>query len=395
MNIIKIKTFENVKLSEIKEDFNPRTDFSGVDELVKSIESVGLLQPVVVRKDGEKFILVDGSQRLRALKKLEQKETQAIVIDAKSADEAQMAANLMRSDLNVLERARGYERLVRLMPSRYNAASVAKTFCDSKKSVERLISVAKRIPANFDGKLGPMIGRMDFEDLEMIAQVPNNGTMDKVIEAMDIKDPRFYYAIGKVTKSLDYSCDALTTGKLVSAGRAFVIKNKNNHDSAYTTDEAAFKEAKDAYEAKQKKVYGQEDKANREKVVEKTEKQKTAERAARKKEKDARDSAVKELPALFGKFICRGPLTDEIHDAAKELFEHHVDSDKCRRLWAAFGIDGCSKVSSYELRGKTYDKVIKPYIKSTDAVVKLLSFVKLGWKDGKTPEQAWVEGMKK
>ena len=394
MNIIKIKTFENVKLSEIKEGFNPRADFSGVDELVKSIESVGLLQPVVVRKDGEKFILVDGSQRLRALKTLDQKETQAIVIDAKSADEAQMAANLMRSDLNILERARGYERLVRLMPSRYNAASVAKTFCDSKKSVERLISVAKRIPANFDGKLGPMIGQMDFEDLEMLAQVPA-ASMGRVIDALDVRDPRFYHAIGKVAKSLDYSCDALTTGKLVSTGRAFVIKNKNNHDSAYTTDAAAYKEAKDAYEAKHKQQYGAQDKANKEKVVEKSEKQKAVDRAVRKKEKDARAAAVKELPALFQKFIVQITGQKDIDALGLEVCEKHLDSDKCRRLWAAFGIEGCSKVSSYELRSKTWDKVFSPIVKTPSQIARLRTFLTFGWKDGKTPEQAWVEGMKK
>lgn len=386
-----------VKIADVKEDFNPRSNFNGVvDELVKSISAVGLLQPIVVRQDGEKIILVDGACRLRALKKLEQKETQAIVIEAKSADEAQMAANLMRSDLNILERARGYERMIRLFPKKYNTAGIGKMFGESEKMVKRLVSVAQKIPANFDAKIGAMNG-LEFEAIEMLAQIPNDGTMDKVIESMTINNPNIFAALQKVAHQLDYSCDALTTGKLISSGKAFVIKGRHGNESAYTTDAAAFKEAKDAYEAKQKKQYGQEDKKGREKVKEKSEKQKNAERAARKKEKEARMEAVKALPGLFKRFIAKAATADEIHAAAKELFENHTDSDKCRRLWAAFGIKGCDKISSYELRGKTFEKVILPNIDATspDVVARILAFTKMGWKDGATPEQAWVAGMKK
>lgn len=389
-----MKNVMMVKLSEIKEDFNPRTDFSSVTELAKSIASVGLLQPIVVQKKGEGFKIVDGACRYRALKSLEQKETQVIVIDAKSAEEAQMAANLMRADLNLIERARGYERMVRLFPARYNAAGIAKMFGEKKQAVERLISVAKRIPASMDIHLGPLMGQIDFEEVEMIAQIPTK-VMEKAIRALDARNPNIWSALSKIAKQLDYNCDALTTGKLVSAGRAFVVKRTNGSESAWTTDEAAYKEAKDAYEAKQKKAYGSEDKAGRAKIAEKSEKQKAADRAAKKKEKEARMEAVKELPALFLKFIAKKPSMDQVHAAAKELFEHHMDSDKCRRLWAAFKFDGCSNVSSYELRGKTYDVVVKPHIKTPEQVAMVLAFTKAGWKDGVTPEQAWVSGMKK
>ena len=67
-----------VKLSEIKEGFNPRADFSSVDELARSIESIGLLQPIVVKMSSQDkgfvYIVVDGACRLRALKKLGQKK---------------------------------------------------------------------------------------------------------------------------------------------------------------------------------------------------------------------------------------------------------------------------------------------------------------------------------
>lgn len=383
-----------VKLSEIKEDFNPRTDFSSVEELAKSIASVGLLQPMVVIASKDGYSLVDGACRLRALKKLDQKETQVIVIDTKSADEAQMAANLMRADLNVLERARGYERMIRLFPAKYNVSGVAKTFGESKKSVERLVSVAKRIPANFDGKLAMILSNIKFEELELLAQIPNDGTMDKVIEAISVQDPDVWQALGKKAERLDYSCDALTTGKLVSAGRAFIVKS-GERETAWTTDKQAFKEAKESYEAKQKKQYGSEDKAGREKIVEKTEKQKAADREVMKKEKEAQKKAVSELPGLFKKFVMDLASQEDIDALGREVCEKHLDSDKCRRLWTAFNVPGYDKVSSYELRSKTWEKVFAPTIKTAQQVAKLRTFFSLGWKDGKSPEQAWVKGMKK
>ncbi len=395
----------NVKMSEIKEDFNPRSDFSSVDEIAKSIESVGLLQPIVVRELGNKgdkkemlYSIVDGACRFRALKKLGQKETQVVVVSAESAEEGQMAANLMRSNLNVLERARGYERMVRLFPAKYNAAGLSKIFGDPKSSVERLISVAKRIPANFDGKLSPMMQHLGFEDLEQLAQVPNNGTMDKVIEALSEKDSHrnmVYMALNKACKALDYSVDALTTGKLVAAGRAFVIKNQHRQESAYTTDLAAYKEAKEAYEKKQGKTYGAAEKDHKEKVKAKSEKQVAVERAARKKEKESRLKAVAELAPLFKKYVKDLATEKDVDELGREACERHLDSDKCRRLWAAFGIKGCSDVSSYDLRSKTWEKVFAPIVKTGQQVARLRTFLTLGWKDGKTPEQAWVDGMKK
>lgn len=386
-----MKNMMMVKMSEIKEDFNPRTDFSSVAELAKSIESVGLLQPIVVQAAKDGYVIVDGACRFRALKELDQKETQVIVIDVKSVEEAQMAANLVRSDLSILERARGYERMVRLFPARYNAVGIAKMFGESKKDVERLISVAKRIPVKYDAKMG----KMEFEDLELLAQIPAKH-IDAIAHAIDATNGRpVWAALAKVAKELDWNCDAVTTGKLVSEGRAFVIKGHNRQESAYTLDTDAFKMARDVYEAKRKKEYGVEDKKGKERIVEKSEKQKAAEKLARKKEKEAHNRAVFELPGLFKKFMDGSPTIDQIHAAARELFEHHMDSDKCRRLWAAFNVKGCDKVASYDLRGKTYDVVIKPHVNIPSDISRVLEFCKLGWKDGMRPEQAWVEGMKK
>lgn len=392
-----MKNVVMVKLSEIKEDFNPRTDFSSVPELAKSIESVGLLQPIVVQKNGEGYKIVDGACRFRALKSLDQKETQVVVIDAKTAEEAQMAANLMRADLNVLERARGYERMIRLFPAKYNVAGVAKTFGEKKQAVERLVSVAKRIPAALDAKLGPMVGSLGFEDLEMVAQLPLGGVMEGVVNALSPNNPRFYEAIRKVAKELDWQCDALTTGKLVAAGMAFVVKNKNGGETAYTTDEASFKEAKDAYEKKHARQYGASDKAGREKVKEKSEKQKAADRAARKKAKDAKEAAIKALPVMLKKFLGAKPKVASIEALGLELCERHLKSESSREILAAFGVkkSDVEKIGYMGLQKRVW-KEIQPMCGTAESMAQLCAFLNIKeWDGAGSHEENWVNGIKK
>jgi ParB/RepB/Spo0J family partition protein len=386
---------ENIKLADIKAGINPRIDVAGVDELSKSIESVGLLQPIVVRKSQEGFVLVDGSRRLAALKLLKQTETQVAVLDLTTEDavEASLAANLMRTDLNLIERMRACELMVTKYPARYNAAGIAKSFGGTKATVDRMISASKRISAKLDAKLMPKLGRLEFADIEILAQVPA-AQQEKVVDAIG-EHGGVRQALAKTAKALDWNCDAITTGKLVSAGKAFVVKSRGDGESAYTFDAEAHKEAREAYEKKHKQEYGAATKQHVEKVKEKTEAQKTKEREARKKEKEKQDAAVKALFGEFKKFIKKAPNQTELHAAAREAFERHVDSDKCRRLWTAFGVEGCSKVSSYELRGVTYDKVIKPHIKFASEAIMLVTFLSLGWKEGQTPEVAWVTGMAK
>jgi ParB family chromosome partitioning protein len=88
---------------------------AALTELAESIRAEGLLQPIVVRKVGEKFQLIAGERRWRAFQFLKIKTIPARVITANDATSASIALieNLQREGLNPMEEAFGYASLIR------------------------------------------------------------------------------------------------------------------------------------------------------------------------------------------------------------------------------------------------------------------------------------------
>ena len=84
-------------------------------ELAESIRSEGLLQPVVVRKTGDKFQLIAGERRWRAFQHLKIKAIPARIVEASNASSAALGLieNLQREGLNPIEEAHGYASLIR------------------------------------------------------------------------------------------------------------------------------------------------------------------------------------------------------------------------------------------------------------------------------------------
>jgi ParB family chromosome partitioning protein len=101
----------------IANPYQPRRDMDPkyVEELAKSIESEGLLQPIVVRMKGKQFELIAGERRLRAFEYLKKETVPARVIEASDASSATLALieNLQRENLNPIDEALGYASLVR------------------------------------------------------------------------------------------------------------------------------------------------------------------------------------------------------------------------------------------------------------------------------------------
>ncbi len=84
-------------------------------ELAESIRSEGLLQPIVVRKTGDKYQLIAGERRWRAFQLLKIKTIPARVVEASNASSAALGLieNLQREGLNPIEEAYGYASLIR------------------------------------------------------------------------------------------------------------------------------------------------------------------------------------------------------------------------------------------------------------------------------------------
>src|SRR6476620_6579810 len=102
-----------------KNPFQPRKDFSpdGLKELQESLSLSGLLQPITVRRapgGGEEYELIAGERRLRAATELGWTTISAVVkeLDDRELLGLALVENLQRSDLNPVEEAEGYNRLI-------------------------------------------------------------------------------------------------------------------------------------------------------------------------------------------------------------------------------------------------------------------------------------------
>jgi ParB family transcriptional regulator, chromosome partitioning protein len=109
--------FRPIPISKIQPNpFQPRKEFREEDlaQLQASLAATGLLQPVTVRVVGDHFELVAGERRLRAATRLGWTEIPAIVkdYDDRALLTLALVENLQRADLNPVEEAEGYSRLV-------------------------------------------------------------------------------------------------------------------------------------------------------------------------------------------------------------------------------------------------------------------------------------------
>jgi ParB family chromosome partitioning protein len=96
--------------------WQPRKDFDPerLDELARSVRENGMIQPLVVRKNGDNYELIAGERRLRAVRDvLDWKKVPVVVMDAEDARMRELALveNLQRADLNAIEIAEAYREL--------------------------------------------------------------------------------------------------------------------------------------------------------------------------------------------------------------------------------------------------------------------------------------------
>ena len=96
--------------------YQPRTRFreEALDELTRSIRASGIIQPLVVRPIGQRFQLIAGERRWRAAQRAGLTKVSTIVrqVPDELALEMTLVENIQREDLNAIEAARAFERLM-------------------------------------------------------------------------------------------------------------------------------------------------------------------------------------------------------------------------------------------------------------------------------------------
>ena len=106
-----------VKISQIEPNRNqPRKNFDedALQELADSIKQYGIIQPLVVQKKGKLYEIIAGERRWRAARLAKLKEIPVIIKEytAQEIMEIALIENIQREDLNPIEEAQAYKRLI-------------------------------------------------------------------------------------------------------------------------------------------------------------------------------------------------------------------------------------------------------------------------------------------
>ena len=182
-----IKRITEVELARIAPNpGQPRKTFSeaSIDELAATIEEVGLLQPIILRRseDGG-YVIVAGERRWRACKKLAWTSMDAIVVDGKNADEISIIENMQRENLKPLEEAEAVETLIK--NHSYTQEDAARILGKSRSSITELLGLL-RLPETiriecrtFDIPKSTLlaISRMGPEEQEAAFEAAKSGGM--------------------------------------------------------------------------------------------------------------------------------------------------------------------------------------------------------------------------
>ncbi len=137
----------------------PRTHFNEtlLQELSESIRENGVLQPLLVRKKGQKYEIIAGERRYQASKLAGIEKLPVIIkdVDDQKMLELALIENLQRSDLNPIEEAKGYKQL--LKESRMTQEALSKAVSKSRSAITnslRLLDLPDEVQQLlFDGKM--------------------------------------------------------------------------------------------------------------------------------------------------------------------------------------------------------------------------------------------------
>ena len=173
----------SISINKIKSDKDqPRKSFDSekIAELTESIKTHGIIQPLILRKiDNDQYIIVAGERRWRAAKIAGLKEVPAIIMDLTESEilEISLIENIQRQDLNPIEEAIAYKKLIDDFKMTHEELS--KRIGKSRTSITntmRLINLDDRVQQYIiegvisEGHGRALLGIKDFEIQYELAQ---------------------------------------------------------------------------------------------------------------------------------------------------------------------------------------------------------------------------------
>ncbi|MBI4470528.1 MAG: ParB/RepB/Spo0J family partition protein [Acidobacteria bacterium] len=153
----------------------PRIDVGDLDELMASIREKGVLEPILVKPNGNRpgFLIISGERRFRAAKQVGLREIPCIEMDVDERGVAEIALieNLQRKDLTPFEEANGLKVLVERFG--YTHDQVSKKIGKSRTSVTEALSVAE-LPE----EIRELCRRADIQSKSMLVQIARQGSVE-------------------------------------------------------------------------------------------------------------------------------------------------------------------------------------------------------------------------
>lgn len=174
------EVFINISLVEPNRN-QPRKEFDkeSLSELANSIKQYGILQPIIVQKNGDMYEIIAGERRWRAAKEAGLTEVPVIVrdYDKQKVMEISIIENIQREDLNPIEEAMAYQSLMEEYGLKHDelAEKVSKNRSTITNSM-RLLKLSKNIQQMLiDGKISTghakvLLSVEDINEQEKIAQ---------------------------------------------------------------------------------------------------------------------------------------------------------------------------------------------------------------------------------
>jgi ParB family chromosome partitioning protein len=147
--ILKDEKYVDVDVEDLKPNpLQPRQDFDqeAIAELSRSIKEAGILQPLVVVPEGNHYKIVIGERRWRAAQKAGLTKVPAVIrqLTEQEQIEASLVENLQRKDLNPIEVALAYQKLIQEL--NYTQDAVAEKVGKDRTSVTNFIRLLKLPP---------------------------------------------------------------------------------------------------------------------------------------------------------------------------------------------------------------------------------------------------------
>ncbi len=173
----------------------PRTRFDKEEilSLAESIKSVGLLQPIIVRKAGNEYFVIAGERRLRASKIAGVKKMRCIIMEANEEENLTFALieNIQRSNLDPIEEAKAYQVLINRF--KLKQQDIAEKVGKDRTTVAntlRLLNLPEEIQAGISagaitsGHAKALLSLSKKQQLSVYREIVEKGLSVRVVERM-------------------------------------------------------------------------------------------------------------------------------------------------------------------------------------------------------------------